>query len=453
MVNRLNFWSRLSTEWRFAISTFLVARVFLWLWSLVVYAIFPAALSNLELSGEPVLAFFNLHTGERVLYSRQVGGEVLTFRALDANHSIDLQTGSVWSMQSGQALEGRLSGTNLSASSRDVEEVFPYLGVPPARGLLLSLWQRFDVNWYLKIAGQGYHENDGSTVYFPIYPMLVRGVSLVLPPMLAAVMISNAALIAALALLYRLFSRISDETVARRALVYFLIFPSAFFLTVAYSESLFLLFCLASFDCASQRQWGWAALWGAFSALTRLQGVLMVIPLVYMLWRELRGTTLSIQLLRALPLGVIPLATLCFQTVTNMSILNVYEGMLRAQFVLPWENVWAAFSLALHGSASAVDVINLLVTVGLVAAMFTVWKKLPFEYTLYALLMFVAPMLRMTTTQSLVSMLRYALVIFPVFFVLGSWGRNPWVNRMVLYLSFPLQLYLSAQFILWGWVA
>ena len=109
--------------------------------------------------------------------------------------------------------------------------------------------------------------------------------------------------------------------------------------------------------------------------------------------------------------------------------------------------------MVLHGSASAVDVINLLVTVGLVAAMFTVWKKLPFEYTLHALLMFVAPMLRMTTTQPLVSMLRYELVKFPVFFVLGSWGRNPWVNRMILYLSFPLQLYLSAQFILWGWVA
>jgi hypothetical protein len=59
----------------------------------------------------------------------------------------------------------------------------------------------------------------------------------------------------------------------------------------------------------------------------------------------------------------------------------------------------------------------------------------------------------MNSTQPLVSMTRYVLAVFPVFIVLGMWGKNPWVNRVILYTSILLQLYLSAQFILWGWVA
>jgi hypothetical protein len=48
---------------------------------------------------------------------------------------------------------------------------------------------------------------------------------------------------------------------------------------------------------------------------------------------------------------------------------------------------------------------------------------------------------------------RYTLELFPGFFLLGSLGeRNPWLNRLILYPSIALFLYLSAQFVLWGWV-
>jgi hypothetical protein len=49
-------------------------------------------------------------------------------------------------------------------------------------------------------------------------------------------------------------------------------------------------------------------------------------------------------------------------------------------------------------------------------------------------------------------MSRYALEIFPAFILWGAWGKHSWVNRAILYLSFPLNLYLSAQFLIWGWV-
>ncbi|MBI3741402.1 MAG: hypothetical protein HY257_06565, partial [Chloroflexi bacterium] len=47
---------------------------------------------------------------------------------------------------------------------------------------------------------------------------------------------------------------------------------------------------------------------------------------------------------------------------------------------------------------------------------------------------------------------RYVLVMFPVFLLWAKWGARAWVNRAMVYASFALQLFFSAQFFLWGWV-
>lgn len=453
MSNLFDNWKRLSPEWRFALTAFLVARVALSLWSLVVYSVFPVSLQNYDFFGEPILTVFNLKTSERYVYSRQVDGKTLTFRMIDQDHVFDDQTGSIWSIDGGKALQGEHVGRFLKPSSQTSEDIFPYLGIPPERNVLLSLWQRFDANWYLKIAARGYEGSDGSTVYFPVYPILIRILSFVFLPMFAAMLISNLSLIGVLVLMYRLVSGLADESTTRRALVYFLIFPTSFFLTAPYTESLFLLFALGSLYTASRRYWAWAATWGTFAALTRLQGVLLIIPLAYMLWRESGELSLKKMTVRALPLIFIPLGTLTFLAFANLSLINTYRETLHAKFVLPWDNIRAAISLLMRGGGGIVDALNLIVTLGLLAMTYFVWRKLPLEYALFSLLMLVAPMFRMTTTQPLVSMSRYALAVFPVFIVLGMWGGKRWVNRVVVYTSLLLQLYLSAQFILWGWVA
>jgi hypothetical protein len=448
-----SLWQTIPPAWRFSLISVTLMRIFYTLWSLLFLSFFSLFLQNLDLFGEPVLAAFNLQTSERYAYSRQVGEEILSFQIFDADHVRDQQTGSIWFLRDGKAVEGFYTGTSLASSSYSAEKIFPYVGVPPTKVPLLSLWQRFDANWYLKIATRGYDASDGSTVYFPVYPLLIRAFSYFVAPMIAATLISNLALLGCLVLLYRLIVGLTDAEMARRSLIYFLIFPTAFFLIAPYTESLFLLFTVASFYCATQRRWGWAILWGTLSALTRLQGALLVLPLGYMLWRESRGIPLNKWAVRALPLMLIPLSTVVFLAVTNLSLINTYQQTLHAQFVLPWENIMANISLLASGEGGFIDAFNLIVTIGLVVMMYFVWKKLPFEYTVYSLLMLLAPMMRMTTTQPLVSMSRYALAIFPMFIVFALWGRNVWVNRIIVYTSVLLQLYLSAQFFLWGWVA
>lgn len=446
-----DLWRKIPPDWQFTLGGFFISRAALCLWSLVVLFTIPISFQNLDLFGEPVVTAFNLRTSERHVYSRNVDGTVLSFHLVNSGLMVDDQTGSLWLLEDGRAVDGDFSGHRLSAAAFSADDVFSYVGMAPAQNRLLALWQRFDANWYLKIATRGYGP-DGSTVYFPLFPLLIRGFSTFMDPLLAGMMISNLALLGTLFLFHRLASRILDEVAAKRSLVYLLAFPTAFFLPAAYTESLFLFFVLAAFEALSGRRWLMSAVWSSLAALTRLQGVLIVIPLFYVLWQESRNISWKSWISKGFILLLIPLATLSFLGYTSISLIETYESTLNARFVLPWENIWAALSLLASGRGVWIDALNLVVTLFLIGMMFATWKKLPGEYVLYSALMLLAPLLRMTTTQPLVSMARYALVIFPVFLVLGVWGENRWAHRAILYGSILLQMYLSAQFFLWGWV-
>lgn len=455
-------WQKLDSAWRFSIVVYLVARLALTVWGLSLAAIFPLVVSNVNLHGEPIVTAFDLRTGRAVVFSRLAEGKELHFRASLPNLA-DVETGTIWDL-SGRALSGALSGSSLRASAYSEEEVFPYRGVARSQNILISVWQRFDSNWYLKIAQSAYAD-DGTAVYFPLYPFLIRALGTIFlgRDLFAAMIISNLALIGVLFLTYQITKDLIGEEYSKRTLGFCVLFPTAFFLFAPYTESLFLLFALASLREGIRGRWSLAGVFGALAALARLQGVLMIVPLAYLAWRDFRDrkpskraksdvAKIAFVFSRFAALLIIPLSTVVFLSFTNLALLNAYESQLHARFVFPWENLAAAIMLVASARASIIDILNLLVTL-LFGVMFVlVWFKLPREFGLYSLTMYLAPLFRMTTEQPLVSMTRYALAIFPVFILWGRWGSNAWVSRLIVYLSLPLQLYLSAQFVMWGWV-
>lgn len=448
-------WRAIDPAWRWALGVYAVARLVYTLWAFVVLLIVPSTLQNLDLFGEPVVAFFDMQTGERYLFSRRSGEREFIFQNNGDGTITDRATGSVWSLSDGTAVRGELSGTKLATAALTVEEVFPYHSVT-AQGGWVGLWQRFDTNWYLKIVEQGYAIEDGSTVFFPLYPAMIWAGGLIVGGnhLTAALLISNAALVVALYLLFRLAAELYDADSAKRAVIYQIAFPTAFFMFAGYTESLFLALVLGAFFFGRREQWVWASVCGALAALTRLQGVLLLVPLLYMVMAQKRAGKLDNghAARAAIALGLIPIVTLGFLGFNRLALLSSYEGELHAKFVLPWDNFVAAI-VRLQDGASLIDLSNLIVTVLFAALVGLVWLKLPRAYALYALVMFCVPLFRMTTTQPLVSMLRYVLVLFPVFMLLGAWGRNRWVERAVMYPSLLLSFYFSAQFWLWGWVA
>src|SRR5215208_4260644 len=95
----------------------------------------------------------------------------------------------------------------------------------------LAIWNRWDAPHYLDIARMGYVSGgveERWIVFFPLYPWLVRAASFVLRDgLLAAFFVSGVASVAAGLLLHRLARADEPEEVARGAVFYLLVFPTA----------------------------------------------------------------------------------------------------------------------------------------------------------------------------------------------------------------------------------
>jgi len=438
-------WQKLGSSWRRALGGVLIASFILGLWSSVILRIMPLAVNNSILFDEPILSVFNLQTSEIFLYNRTVDDNLLSFRANGFSTIVDAQSGSQWDLASGRAVKGPLEGEVLAISTIAAEEIFPYHGVKPHQNSWLAIWQRFDTNWFLKIAEKGYGD-DGSTAFFPLYPFLVRLIAFVLGDIIfASRFLSIMAFFAALALFHKLASEYYNEDVANRALIYWLLFPTSFFLIASYSESTYLFFVLASFFYARRENWFRVAIFGMLAALTRAVGVLIFIPLLYLWW--VRSNSRRWQ--DALALFLIPLGTGIYLFPTLFSSL---QSQWHSRPVFPWEHfseLWMLFSKHL---IMPIDIFNTLVTIFFGILCIVILWKMPLELGLYSITMFAPSLFRLNDLQPFVSMMRYVLVIFPAFILLGKWGEKSWINRVIVYLSFPLALYFSAQFWLWGWV-
>lgn len=104
----------------------------------------------------------------------------------------------------------------------------------------------------------------------------------------AGLFISNAALALTAVLFYRLAEEQWDTAVAERAIWYWLIFPTAFFGSAIYSESLFLLTAVGAFYAARRGYWEIAALLGMLATLTRFVGLIIAPMLVIEWWMQRR---------------------------------------------------------------------------------------------------------------------------------------------------------------------
>src|SRR5260370_24633617 len=87
--------------------------------------------------------------------------------------------------------------------------------------------------------------------------------------LVAGLLISSIASIIAAIALRRLVQLDYAGSVAMRSVWFFLIFPTAYFLHVPYSESLFIAFALTSLMAERTERWWIAAVRGAFLLLAR----------------------------------------------------------------------------------------------------------------------------------------------------------------------------------------
>ncbi|MDQ2864732.1 MAG: hypothetical protein M3R51_00755 [Candidatus Eremiobacteraeota bacterium] len=320
---------------------------------------------------------------------------------------------------------------------------------------LLNVWGRWDAVHYLDIATQGYQGLN--MAFFPLFPLLIRILGdLMGDHLIAGLAISNASFFFGLLFLYKLLQHEYDRSVARRAIFYVSIFPSAVFFSAMYTESLFFMLTVASFYYMRSHRWWMAGAIGFFAAMTRVEGVLLVVPFFIEWQLQYKGRYVR-ELSSLAASALIPLGLLCYMA---------YLWVLRADplyfshvqihwdrhFAPPWVSLMGAFGKIAHATQSltvANQSLEVAFTLLMIGVLLAGWRSLRPSYIAYMALSILVPM----STSSLMSMPRFALVLFPMFAILARWGERPWVNNLILAFSLPLLGLFTVLFADWYWVA
>ncbi len=333
----------------------------------------------------------------------------------------------------------------------------------------LSFFTRWDSGWYLSILEHGYVHDIGAAysnlVFFPLYPLLAKSVSLLsgLDPLRALLLVANVALFAALPLLYKLARKDLNTAGSWRALLLFLLFPTAVFLGSAYTEGLFLLLSVGAFLLARNNKWWWAGLLGALAAATRPSGLFLAVALAieYFEQRKWRPAATQWNVFAVfLPLlGLIGYMSYLWAKFGNPFLfLSGQDSWGRSTvFSLPaflkTTGSYAHDLFLYHGPNLAYALGNntdfLFFSFGIIAGLL-VLIRLRISYGIYILLSILIPAL----TDSFHSIPRFCAVLFPIAFLIGrAGGKHPGLFNGLLAISAVLFTLFSMMFSNLWWVA
>lgn len=296
----------------------------------------------------------------------------------------------------------------------------------------LELWNRWDSIPYLEIAEHGYRATGDSInrlVLFPLFPWCVRALTWITRDYLVSGMVvSTVGVLIAAILLGRLTALDHDRSTSSGAIWFMVIFPTAFFLQIAYAEAMFLALAIGAFIAARKDQWILAGIFGALASMTRLNGVLLAPALGIEAFLQLAATRRWNW--RWLALGLIPLGFgvylwLNYSVSGNaFKFVQIQQEHFFKHFSWPWVGITARVRyICGHPPIDAVITgwqESLFIALGLVCTVIS-WFKLRPSYSVWMSLNW----LLFTTAGFIICVPRYTLAMFPIFILFARASRHP----------------------------
>ncbi|HYX84382.1 MAG TPA: mannosyltransferase family protein [Gaiellales bacterium] len=302
----------------------------------------------------------------------------------------------------------------------------------------------WDSVYYLRISHSGYHEGR-DVAFFPLYPAAIWAVREVVRvgDAVAALLVSNAALLVGLVGMYVLArDRLSEEH-ARRGILYLVLSPYAFALAMAYSEGLFLAFATWLFVLSDRRRDAAAIPLALAAGLTRITGLALVPPLVLRAWR--RRTVASAAL------AITPLAAFAAHAAWLDYAVDDPLAMVHVQSRWGGHPAFPLVSLAdqFIDFARTHDVFFLIVGVTVLAylaLLVPILRRPVFAPTRWEDTLFVAGIFAMPLFSGVLqSVGRFGLVAFPLAFAMADLGlRSERVHRAYVVYAPTAQIILFA---------
>ncbi len=391
--------------------------------------------------------------------------------------SLVLEAGAIW-------LVTRISFVALTYYAILYSKGGQSLPHPISLHALIGSWNQWDTYWYVTIATRGYYDAQ-PTAFFPLYPLLIHLVTLVIGTShayVAALLIANLGTLGAFIGVALLAANESDTPdAAWRTLRVFIAYPLALFLTAAYTEGIFVAFVSGALLAARRGSWRWAALFALLAGLTRPTGIALVLPLAWEYgrqhgwwhaawvtlraggWREVvRPSVLAeaIMVLGAVPAAILAYMLYCWSRFGDPTIFLHAEQLYWGHTNMPpWTTLWVAFShirhTALLSGSEARLFMNFVPLVAFTVLAFVGIRRLPLMFTLYTFgilyLSIATP--RLGFNDVLISVGRYLIAAVPVFLLLGRWiEQRPWLDALLVTTGLLVQAILTIVFLHGGWV-
>ena len=315
----------------------------------------------------------------------------------------------------------------------------------------LNIWDQWDFGYYQKIAEFGYSGEDGSIAFYPLFPWLIRLVVSISGSYLAAALIvSGIACFVAAILLRRLVQLDYASSVAMRSVWFFLIFPTAYFLHVGYSESLFLALALASILAARIDRWWLAGLLGAFCWMSRAAGAILVPTLAVEAAQQYCGKrrwNWQWFWIAIIPAGFAVYLVINWRVSGNpFAFLQTRRVSFEQSFASPLVGIRQAIR-AHYPSANEAEMVGVqelcFVALGFICTILS-WIKLRPLYAMWI----TGTWILFTSVSFFRSMPRYTLTMFPIFILFALLGRNRfWFGALTVWslLFFALFAVLFAR--------
>ena len=333
---------------------------------------------------------------------------------------------------------------------------------------LLLRWDSFH---YLDIVLKGY---TGTSVFFPLYPIIVSGFSILFSYILSGFLVSFFSLTTALYYLNKLISGNNGQEIAHRSILLMLFFPTAMFFPLIYTESLFLALVVSFFYYANKKQWLIAVIIGFFATLTRNVGIfLWPVYLVYILmafyspsYKKFYEQIINLIKKKEFWYSLIIPAGLflyCFYTYLQfgdfLAFINGQQAWKKwHSFMWPWKTLQNFYKFIFISLSNQINLYNFLGIVFieggsfillLIATIYWVVKK-HWPYALLCLLntLLFSCMFPMTSVN------RYVVVIFPIFIFLARITKKfDWLFYSALAFLFVLFIFNIYLFSTGSWVA
>jgi len=276
----------------------------------------------------------------------------------------------------------------------------------------------WDGDWYASIVTNGYDDVLIEGIrFFPGYIFAGRFFNSFIPGSAAVslILIANiASLITLMAIKKLVLIEKGSEELAKRSVWLLSVFPSAFVLTWAYAESLFLALSIFCFVALRKEQWKIVIFCSFAAALVRPTGLLLTIPIFCAIWEswKINQRKMSFQPIVALisgPVGsgiYILWASLHFDEL--FAPIKAQESF-RGSFVDPFSRVIKGVSRVLTGT-SATETMHIISALLLLFLLVKLFKDWPLRYGLFSSSCMVVAL----GAENINSLERYALNGFPI---------------------------------------